>query len=402
VKKSGQWDLTIALWFSKGERERCNCAGGIIEITQDPSKGFFTMALPLLTIFLCTCDRAEMLREALESVRRQTARAAIARIVVSENSLCEESRSVCAEFGDLPVVYLQQRPPLAPLLHLKAIWGLAESPLVAILHDDDWWAPGHLESALEILDSNEECVAVYTSFLESFGPRSYSWLSQCYYLAWLAAGCDFSPSAVFLDPQSVMLGCLLNAGFHYSTVVGRTEAMWDACTRNVSRGNAFDNDRTFPVFLSQHGTVGYVTQPNVFVRQHALRDAWSAEHLLRGHMNIARETTCWLTANYPCEVSRAATKFNQIASGLDSASADKIWMVLYEGICEPQWSTLVSECGVELTAMRRPMDHSLLPRWANDFIKSACPPIVYRWTMKIMWERLILLRRRKHNIKKEV
>src|SRR5450631_3615593 len=98
------------------------------------------MALPMITVLLCTFNRPEMLREALESVRQQTAHTAIARIVVSENSMNEESGSICDEFSDLPVVYVRQRPPVAPLLHVKTIWSLVESPLVAILHDDDWWA----------------------------------------------------------------------------------------------------------------------------------------------------------------------------------------------------------------------------------------------------------------------
>jgi len=353
------------------------------------------MSSPNVSVMLCTYKRPDMLREALQSVRQQTALSAIAKIVVSENSLYEESRSICAEFEDLPIVYVQQRPPVSALAHPIAIRYLLDTPIIAILHDDDWWTPGHLESSLDVLSSNDACVAVYSSILESFGPQGYAWLSQVYYFAWLAAGCDFSAPVVFLDPESVMLGCLLNAGFHYSTVVGRNEAMWDACLRNISRGNTFDNDRTFPVFLSQHGTVGYVTKPDVYVRQHPFRDAWSAEHLSRGHMEMASETTRWLLAKYPREVSIATAKFKQLAYRLDSASAEKFWRVLRQSTFEPQWSTLVRECGFELTAMKRPLNHSLLPRWANDFINAFCPPILYQWAMRNMWERLMLQKKKK-------
>lgn len=322
-----------------------------------------------------------MLREALESVRRQTALATITRIVVSENSLNEESRSVCAEFADLPIVYVQQRPPVVALLHIKAIWCLVESPLVAILHDDDWWAPGHLRSALDVLQSDERCVATYSSFLESHGPRSFGWPNQCYFLAWLAAGGDYSQPQLFLDPPSVMLGCLLNAGFHYSTVVGRKEAMWDAFSRNIARGNTFDNDRTFPVFLSRHGSVGYVATPDVFVRQHPFRDAWSPEHLKRGHMKMAQETTRWLLEAYPQEVALAAAKFKSVVGEL-GPEANQIWRMLRSAIYEPQWSTLVRECGVDLTAVKGRLDHGLLPRWANQLVQDVCPPIVLRWAMQ--------------------
>jgi hypothetical protein len=327
-----------------------------------------------------------MLRDALLSVRRQTARSAIARIVVSENSLSEGSKAVCGEFADLPVVYVQQRPPVPPLLHLKAIWGLVESPLVAILHDDDWWAPGHLASALATLESNERCVASYSSFLESLGPRSYAWFNHCVYLVWLAAGADFSQPTLLLDPPGVMLACLFNASLHYSTVVGRTEAMWDAYTQNVARGNAFDNDRTFPVFLSRHGSVGYVTGPDVFVRQHPFRTAWTAEYLKQGHMNMAQETTRWLLKHHPREVALAAAKFKQVAGELNSREAEAISGMLRTCVGEPQWTTLIEECGVELNAISAKLPRGLLPRWIVSSMVAVCPPVLWRLAMRIrMW-----------------
>lgn len=347
-----------------------------------------------ITIMLCTCNRASMLREALASIRRQTARDSIARIVVSENSLNDNSKDICAEFSDLPIYYVQQRPPVPPLQHLKVIWHLVETPLVAILHDDDWWAPDHLKSALDVLQEHTECVAVFSSFLESYALRGYSCLNQVYYFAWLAAGCDFSSSVVFLETPDLMLGCLINAGYHYSTAVGRTESMWYAFSSNIMRGNAFDNDRTFPVFLGQRGIVGYVTAPNVFVRQHPNRDAWSVENLSRRHMDMANETTMWLMSEFPDEVALAAAKFNRLARELDASSADEVWNVLRDGIAEPQWSTLIKGCGVDLKAMNRPLEHSLLPKWASNCISALCPPCVYRFVMNNFWEYLMLVKKR--------
>lgn len=358
------------------------------------------MNSPKVTVVICTCDRYQMLVDALESVRRQTQRAAIARVVVSENSLSEQSRSVCTEFKDLPLVYVQQRPPIAPLLHLEALRDLVETPLMAILHDDDWWAPRHLESALDALQADEECVAVYSSFFETFGPRGYCWLNQSYYFSWLAAGGDFSQSVAYLDPASVMLSCLINVGLHYSTVVGRTDAMWDASSRNIARKNAFDNDRTFPVFLSRHGSVGYVTAPEVFVRNHPFRDAWTAEHLSRGHMVMAQATTRWLLQSYPEEVAGAAKKFKRLAEELGAHDADAFWHVLRQGTEEPQWSTLVRECGLELPAMKRPLEHSLLPGWLRELLSAVCPPVLYRWALKTMWK-LIVQRRQALSSKSE-
>jgi hypothetical protein len=358
------------------------------------------MTLSTVTIMLCTCERPEMLREALKTVREQTARAAISKIVVSENSLSGDSESICTEFTDLPIVYVQQRPPVIPLLHPKAIWHLIDTPLLAILHDDDWWAPRHLESALDVLKSNEHCPAVYSSFFEAFRPGGYTWLSQVYYFAWIAAGADFSRSVLFYDPSSVMLGCIINAGFHYSTVVGRAKAMWDAYSNNISWGNTFDNDRTFPVFLSQHGLLGYVTTPDVYVRQHPFRDAWSEEHLKHGHMKMARETTRRLLNAFPQEVSLAAAKFKQVCDNLDPREAGKVWPIIRDGIHEPQLSTLARECGINLADINRHPEEALFPKWFHSIVQSLAPPIFLRWAMRRRvtgWENTILRWQKKSN-----
>jgi hypothetical protein len=338
-----------------------------------------------------------MLREALESIRRQTARAAIARVVVSENSLNAESEAVCGQFSDLPILYVQQRPPVAPLLHPRAVWQHVNTPAVAILHDDDWWAATHLRSSLDALDAQESCAAVFSSFFESYGPKGTPWLNQYYYFAWVAAGADTMQSLVYMDPPAVMLACLINAGLHYSTVVGRTEPLRDALERNVSRGNSFDNDRTFPVFLSTHGPVGYVLTPEVFVRNHLTRFAWGAEYLKAGHMKLAQATTRWLAQHYPNEVSAAAARFNSTARALDGSSADAFWNILRTGTFEPQWSTLVTECGLELPAMRRPRENALLPLWAKEMLNGLCPPALNRWIHVKYWEQMMLLKKKRAN-----
>ncbi len=319
-----------------------------------------------------------MLREALTSIQQQTAVDSIARIIVSENSVNTDSESVCAEFGTLPILYTQQSPSVSALAHVAAIWHLVQSPLVAVLHDDDWWAPHHLQAALDMLHGNEACVATYSSFLESHGPQSFGWLSQCYLLSWLATGGDFAKRQ-YLDSAGVMLACLINAGFHYSTVVGRKEAMWEAFAQNIRRGNTFDNDRTFPVFLSQFGPIGYIATPDVFVRQHPFRDAWSPEHLARGHMKMSQETTRWLLANYPKDIDLAADRFLSVVERLSPNEARKIWSMLRHAVYEPQWSTLVRDCGINLTAVKRQLPDGLLPGWINWMIHEACPPALLRW-----------------------
>jgi glycosyltransferase involved in cell wall biosynthesis len=330
----------------------------------------------MLSIMLATWNRPAFLRVSLESVRRQTALAAITRIVVSENSTNDESRQVCAEFPDLPIVYVQQNPPVPSLLHLREIWHLGNTPLVAILHDDDWWAPEHIAKALKVLESSQETVAVYSNFFEAFGPEGVPCAAEAVWLVWLASGCNFSKDVLYFDPRSVMIASLLNAGFHYSTVVGRNEAMHDACLRNIARGNTFDNDRTFPVHLSSHGLVAYLPQPDTYIRQHPFRHAWAPEHLYK-HFEIASETTRYLLSTYPDTVSAAAQMFNETLSGLNPREADAVWRVLGNRVHEPQRTTLIRECGIDLgtTAPTIKSWRAKLKRTLRQF----CPPILWAY-----------------------
>jgi hypothetical protein len=340
----------------------------------------------MLSVMIATRDRPTYLREALESVRRQTARAAITRVVVSENSLNNESRGVCAEFGDLPIVYVQQKPPVSSIIHFRNMWPLTQTPLVAILHDDDWWAPDHLEMACAALKADPGCAAVYSNFYETFSQESCAWVSEVSWMAWLASGCDFSKPVVYFDPPSVMSCCLLNAALHYSTVVGRNEAMKDACFQNVARGNDFDNDRTFPVYLSSYGRVAYLTKPDTFIRQHPFRHAWDPVHLYR-HFEIARETTRHLLSTRGDTVVVSAARINETLARLAPREAEIVWRTLNNRIREPQKTTLIQECGVNLGVAPSPSKSWQVA--IKDILRQLCPPMLWAYARQLRggWER---------------
>src|SRR5262249_25076569 len=181
------------------------------------------IGIPMISIVILTCDRASLLREALASVRNQTARETISQIIVSENSTNDESRAICGEFADLPIAYLQQTPPVPPLLHGRLILELVRSPLVAILHDDDWWAPEHLASGLVVLNREPKCAAVFSSHFLTRGPQFPFQVSEKLWRVWASQELGLSSAEIILDEVGVMLVCLFDATFHYSTLVGRSK-----------------------------------------------------------------------------------------------------------------------------------------------------------------------------------
>jgi hypothetical protein len=303
-----------------------------------------------------------MLREALESVRRQTARQAIQQVVVSENCTANDSKTICDEFRDLPITYVQQKPPVSELNHLKQIWGLVRCPRVAFLHDDDWWLPEHLQAALTALEANDDCAAVFANFYDTGGPSHPFQVSNKAWRVWIGADCDFSKPVLLLDDVAVFLSCLLDASFHYSTLVGRSDAVWAAYTRLVATGNPFDTDRTFPIFLGAHGRVAYLTKPSAMIRRHAGQAFKRPEYKYKS-WQLKSETTKWLLQTERAKVFQAAARFNSIAKRVPPG----LFAEMCDVIGEPQRSTLIEDCGFDLI----PGYVQTKPKW---LINQICPP----------------------------
>lgn len=339
----------------------------------------------MISVTIATCGRASMLRNALESVRRQTAGASISQVIVSENSADDQSRTVCAEFSELPITYSLRHPPVSALQHYTHILPLIKCPLVAILHDDDWWDTRHLETSLRILDGGHDCVAVYSGFFDSLGPElpsRYSWRRD--WRIWLASQQDWMSPYVMLDDTSVFMLSLLEFHFHYSSLVATREAFTEAYLRIRDSGNTFDNDRQFPKYLTKHGQLAYVTRPLVFVRLHGDQD--STHQIAQQNRNsLVVKTTRLLRNEFEAKVPMAAARLEQgfrklVSSERGRESEALRWNVAdaFRSIEEPQRTVLVRECGFKL------------PEWFAEygvglsnhkggvkyFLAQLCPPAI--------------------------
>jgi glycosyltransferase involved in cell wall biosynthesis len=173
------------------------------------------------TIVLPTTNRPCMLRNVLESIRRQTALDRVTRVIVSENAGGSQTASVCAEFPDLPIEYHFQQLPLGPKEHLSLLLGMNSDPYVALVCDDDWWAPGHLAVALRELDLTPECVAHVSAHVWADCEIPTRSGSQEQELLWVAAGRPVAQSAWRLEPDAVLALCTLLTPFTYSSLVMR-------------------------------------------------------------------------------------------------------------------------------------------------------------------------------------
>ena len=319
---------------------------------------------PPVTVIITTRNRSEMLVDALKSVRRQTGLASVARVIVSENGETGDSEEVCKRFTDLPLWYVRQQPPVSSLLHIRALWHHVESPIVAILHDDDWWLPEHLENSVRVLEKHSDCVATFSNFLDSLGPKIVPIASVKAWRVWMSSGGDFSPDLLTLDKVSVLLACLLESSFHYSTMVGRKDAVWECDQRKVASDHAWDNERTFPVFLSALGSIGYLTRHAAVVRNHPAQEGLDLTIAAAGFSETRVRTTDWLAQLEPENTALAVKKFNEAVSKLPRHLAEAV----PSQIEEAQKTLLIKKFGFNFPHVS-PKDAKW---WLNQF----CPPAV--------------------------
>jgi hypothetical protein len=255
------------------------------EVTSLPADATVTVILP-------STNRITMLRTALDGIRNQTALRQIREVVVSENTaIGDGAAALCAEFSnDLPIRFIHRQPPLTSTEHGKL---LLRAPYatryVAILHDDDWWGPEHIQHALTALETTH-AVACYTSFFDVTG-ESAPLRSDSNAMFWFGSGYQPMTQVWRLDAEAVVMSCLGGTPGRYSALVVRTEVLHAA--RFVSDlGNPFDNDRMFSVAFARQGEVVFCPMPTVFIRMHPGQDS---RQFQQAEVNKRMtETTLWL------------------------------------------------------------------------------------------------------------
>lgn len=265
----------------------------------------------MIKIVVATCNRPEMLRTALQSVSDQTIRSQIGSVVVSENGGNCGSEEVCAEFSNLPINYFFRDPPLPPIDHARVLF--SDNPTEkysAILHDDDWWAPRHLENAYNALESNSQCSATFSNFFVTSSPGYPYYGNSWLWFVWAASPHEFYKPLIELDSVKVLIACLLNTAFHYSSVVGRSMLIQNAIINTIASGNLYDNDRIFPVYLAEKDPVYFLNEATCFVRQHVGQDSRREEYL-KNESPLKNQTLRWMQSKWPAKANTAAQTFNQ-------------------------------------------------------------------------------------------
>lgn len=193
----------------------------------------------------------------------------VSEILVSENGGNRDSEQICREFPNLPISYLFQDPPVSASKHGVLLFSeLIKTPFAAILCDDDWWSPGHLENSIRALALHPGCVAAFSACL--FVRSEADTTGSIYVPASLrlAGGTDAPLDLWHLTPPQVLGAAWLKTPFHYSTMVVRTEALLQATTRFMLTTHPYYNDRLMEVGLALQGDIVFDPVVHAFIRYH--------------------------------------------------------------------------------------------------------------------------------------
>lgn len=258
----------------------------------------------MFRILIPTANRPQFLGTTLRSIQDQTELNNIELIVVSENGGCQESENVCKEFPNLPILYKQTKNRLNPTDHFATLaLETSSARYTALIHDDDWWMPNHLENAKKAFEQHPNGAAYFSSYYVIEGESS---LFHCEINESLWFGANFpSPFQRIweLDSLNMTLACLAKTPCHYSSMVAKTSAL-SGCQVEAFRNNHFDSDRMLPLILVKYGTILYQPIPDLFVRHHPGQD--NARYNYKKANALMSKTDDWIFKNWEGDPSTLA------------------------------------------------------------------------------------------------
>jgi hypothetical protein len=286
------------------------------------------LAAAKVTVLIPTYKRPELLRCALESVRNQSRLDLIAEVVVSENSDDPRSEVVCREFPTLPLKFIRQSPPIVAGHHFALLPSLANTPLVALLGDDDMWGRYHIEEALFRLKAHSDAVAyIGAAVVVGDSSRAVTGAYQLIAQSRIPPLSDHFTDHWLWSAKDVLLASLLLTPLNMWATVGYREPLQRAFQVFAEEKPGLDSDRFMIWRLATLGKIAIGREIGLFYRIH-------------GGSACAR-----LAADAPlyhAECSRLYTRrmLDEAADlGLD---ARQLWKGMIDSMTRQQWEQVRS------------------------------------------------------------
>lgn len=208
-----------------------------------------------IQIFITTHNRANYLKQSIESILNQTVN--VKEIIVLDNESTDNTEEIVTSFANKGVKYIKT---FGFLGNFKKAREIVNKPYCMLFHDDDILHPEYLKFALKILNKYKNISLIttrYTEFWNDNCPQKFKNIKQNYYL--FKDQKDFAAHMFFIE-------CIAYATAIYKTKdFLKTDLEYDKYSKF--------NDWPFMVKIAERGHSVLIDAPNVFyVRRHDQQD----------------------------------------------------------------------------------------------------------------------------------
>lgn len=117
------------------------------------------MNTPLVSVVIPTYNRAEYLREALDSALTQTYSSL--EVIVTDDGSTDGTDALVASYDDPRVRYRRNPTTLGQTMNNREGFRAAQGKYVANLHDDDRWSPNFLASLVPALETHDDVTIAF-------------------------------------------------------------------------------------------------------------------------------------------------------------------------------------------------------------------------------------------------
>jgi len=138
-------------------------------------------------------------------------------IVVGDDGSEEQVREICESYHDARIVYVARQPTLRMTDNWNFVVRWAERGLVALLEDDNYWLPGHLENAKKLFERFPDAGIYHAGHQEAWDRNDNLEIYRTYFPPWHtrleSAGGGYVPA------QEIVLDALICGSINSSTTV---------------------------------------------------------------------------------------------------------------------------------------------------------------------------------------
>lgn len=218
----------------------------------------------LVSVIIPTYNRAEYLKQAIQSVLEQTY--IHFELLILDNCSTDHTSEIVAQFSDSRIQYIRHQCNIRTLANWSYGVYWAKGDYLCILGDDDWYAPTFISSRAKAFSTYENIVAVFSTYDICNVNREIQFSHPL----------SFDRDCVLFGKELVR--CSLNGWFLGSTLY-KSEIVQHLFERVQMAGKAGDTSLNINIAISEM-RVAWINSKGLFYRNHENQDSIKSRDLV--------------------------------------------------------------------------------------------------------------------------